>query len=204
MEFVDESGHTFSRNLKGKIKKAQYDPEPTLKDYITRVPVNLRRNEQVQEQQAPKDQVGDEFTIEAKEIKLLEDIQKEKESKKSREEQTQTALEKKKAKEAEEANSSVLSKAFSNVLKYGPTSGQLKLLTALSTQNPLAIAKSISTLAREDERSKRHKGVETRAEKADIRREIADAKKHLEELKAKRAQKKKVVTTHKGQKKTIE
>jgi hypothetical protein len=208
MEFVDDSGHTFSRKLKDKIKKAQYDPEPTVQQFLSTIPINLRRNAQVQEQQVPKDQVGDEFTTEAKDIALLEKLEKRREENKSKEDQYKTKLERKQAKEAEDVKSGFLVNAFKTLQQFAPSSAQIQFLTAIASDNPVAIAKSVARLSRDQQRrshqAESKERTRERTEKADIRREIADAKKHLEELKAKRAQKKKVVTTHKGHKKTIE
>jgi len=93
MSILIDDSTDIPSSLKKRVRKVQYEPEPTVEEFYNPVPINLRRPQRVQEAQVPVGQILDEFTIKGERDKLLKE-------KEEAEEKTKTDKEKK-AKEDE-------------------------------------------------------------------------------------------------------
>lgn len=137
-EFVDESGNK-GTVLSKKIRKVQYEPEPTLKEFYQPIPINLRRPPRVQELQTPKGQVFDKFTEKGKDYSIARELA------------NQAEADFKRLYEEENKVPGIV-KAIGNIL---PSPAQLSLLTSLMTGNYPAALASLNRVAKESVLSKR-------------------------------------------------
>lgn len=137
-QFVDESGSKGTA-LSKKIRKVQYEPEPTLKEYYQPIPINLRRPPRVQEMQIPKGQTRDINTEKGKEYAIIE------------ERANQAEADFRKLYEQENKVPG-LAKSIANIL---PSAAQIALLSSVLTGNYPAALMSLNRVAKESALSKR-------------------------------------------------
>jgi len=182
--FIDDSD--FTSTLKTKIKKVQYDPEPTLETFYNPIKPNLRRNRRVQEEQVPISQIVDKDTAIGKaEAAVLKDVKAE--DKKAKDER----------RKEEERQQNFFYRMFSEMPSRRNIKNQVGLLNAFASGDLAGIASSISSITDESFKTSKKKTVEKNAK---ITKELNHLKKSLENLKKKRNKKKKATKTgHKGQ-----
>ena len=180
--FTDDS---IPEALSSRIRKVQYEPEPTPEQYFNPIKPNLRRTPAVQSQQAPVSQLTDKFT----QVGQQRIYQKEKKEKAEKDLEKQTS-------KAEEKN------WFNLLLKSIPARGQVNFLKSLATGDINGITNAISQISYEQVRAERHRKYEDRTK---VKAEITRARKVLTDLKKKSdKRKKKTITGHKGEKKDQE
>lgn len=180
--FTDDS---IPEALSSRIRKVQYEPEPTPEQYFNPIKPNLRRTPAVQSQQMPVSQLTDKYT----QVGIEREVLKEKKQKAEKE------SEKQRTKEEELTYWNLLMKSI-------PPRGQVNFLKSLATGDVNGIASAISQISYEQVRSERHRKYEDRTK---VKAEIAQARKVLTNLKKKTdKRKKKTITGHKGEKKDQE
>lgn len=171
-EFSDESGIT---NLRSKIEKVHADPEPTRAEYLNPIPLNLRRNENVQKQQTPTDQTEDEHTKVGERRKALEAAM-------STAEQEFQLM---KLKEKEEPG------YLKRILKVLPSPAQMRMTAALLKGDLHKFTMALESSQREEERKLEKKINKEKAKKAALEKEIAKLDAESKKRKAKKHPKKK-------------
>jgi hypothetical protein len=179
--FSDDSGST---QIARKIKQVQFIPEPTPAQYINPIAPNLYRTPVIQEDQIPVSQILDRHTKIGHEIKNLEDSQK-------IIDQSAKAIYAKR--QAEEKDKSWAK----TIMKYSP--GITQLIGSVLTGDISGVSRGLSSVLRTQQSSVKQSDAEQAAR---LRHDKAEAKLLLQELKGKR--KKRVKTTHKGQKVEVE
>lgn len=142
---VDNSSEPKPSSLKKRIKRVQYEPEPTLEEFYNPVPLNLRRPQRVQDAQVPVGQIEDEFTIKGREQILREKIRQ-------AEERDETEKEKKEKLKREEREQNLWVKLF----KIFPGMQTAHVAAALASGDVTQIAIALTRLQKATE-AKRHK-----------------------------------------------
>ena len=180
--FTDDS---IPEALSSRIRKVQYEPEPTPEQYFNPIKPNLRRTPAVQAQQAPVVQVDDQYT----KLGAIRRIEKLKKSKAESEQIKQQ-------KQSEEYS------YWNLLMKSIPPRGQVNFLKSLLTGDVNGIANAVSQISYEQVRADRHRKYEDRTK---VKAEITRARKVLTDLKKKSdKRKKKTITGNKGEKKDQE